>query len=362
MSYCGPSLEYQLTRIRSNCAAMIDAFGGHPERVLFAVKSFPSREIIGIAADLSMGFEVSNLAEYQMLPSDLGGVTVALNGTQETNVGPFLERGNKLIFNMPSRPRGSPPSGPGCRLGVRLCHTTIPLPDGQRERLAHSRFGMPWEELEQVAPLFRGGWLSGLHCHNGSEENSADFYRAFVEAVSTANCHHDLRLSYVDLGGGFHSLEDGELVALLRELGSGSHDFEVFIEPGQVLTRGAGRLRCRVTHVLQMSPQRLHVNLDASFDCHARWSTLNLEPPFGLEVRRMPHGRIPEPEEGCVDMVFNGATCFEGDRLGIYRVKAGGANPPLTVGDEVVFSNVTGYSAAWNTGFNGVAPAQVVYV
>jgi len=71
----------------------------------------------------------------------------------------------------------------------------------------------------------------------------------------------------------------------------------------------------------------------------------------------MPHKNIPKPKQGFNFIIFTGATCYERDQLGIFRVK--GSVLPIKPGDPILLSNINGYSFAWQTGFNGVPKAKV---
>ena len=83
--------------------------------------------------------------------------------------------------------------------------------------------------------------------------------------------------------------------------------------------------------------------LDISRICHLRWS----QPELVAPPPRTGAGRIT---------LFAGPTCYEDDVLGEWTVE------PFAPGARVVLRNVTGYAVAWNTGFGGVAPADVVVV
>jgi diaminopimelate decarboxylase len=50
-----------------------------------------------------------------------------------------------------------------------------------------------------------------------------------------------------------------------------------------------------------------------------------------------------------------GPTCFEDDVLGDWLV----GSDHLAIGARLVLRGVTGYAVAWNTGFAGIAPAEV---
>jgi hypothetical protein len=53
-----------------------------------------------------------------------------------------------------------------------------------------------------------------------------------------------------------------------------------------------------------------------------------------------------------------GPTCYEDDALGEWTVEPG----RFPAGGRAVLRNITGYAVAWNVGFGGIGPADVVMV
>jgi diaminopimelate decarboxylase len=56
--------------------------------------------------------------------------------------------------------------------------------------------------------------------------------------------------------------------------------------------------------------------------------------------------------------LFVGPTCYEDDVLGEWTVEPA----RFPAGSRVVLRNITGYAAAWNVGFAGIMPAEIVMV
>jgi diaminopimelate decarboxylase len=53
-------------------------------------------------------------------------------------------------------------------------------------------------------------------------------------------------------------------------------------------------------------------------------------------------------------MLIVGPTCYEEDTLGEWTVD------PLHIAERVIVRDVPGYALAWNTGFAGIPPADVI--
>ena len=332
-------------------------------QVLFAVKSFPSAEVLAALAAVGAGFEVSSVSEYDLLPSDLAGRRVSLNAPEPSDLDSLIKKGNLLDVHVdvPSRVNELeiPDSG---RFVLRLSHTGLGLPSALvGDPMRDSRFGSSLQALDEFAKLVDSQQDLAVHLHNGSENNSSDFYHAALSQILGAANRTGAELSSINLGGGFHQIETRDLRETLAALSSDAGESTVLIEPGNVSARGSGFLLTRAVSVRSNASGLHHVTLDCSYESHAKWSLPIWEPTAGVDALRCPHNVIPEAEDGCEFVLFYGSSCYEKDLMGVYRVPATGS-APITRGDYLRFANLNGYSFAWNIGFNGVPPAEVVLV
>jgi diaminopimelate decarboxylase len=117
---------------------------------------------------------------------------------------------------------------------------------------------------------------------------------------------------------------------------------EIIIEPGRLVSEGAGFACGTIVVVRELDDRPLYV-LDLSRICHLRWSQVEL-------VAQAPH-----PGEGR-RALFVGPTCFEDDVVGEWTVTPA----HLHIRGRVVLRGVSGYAVAWNTSFGGVPAAEVV--
>ncbi len=65
-----------------------------------------------------------------------------------------------------------------------------------------------------------------------------------------------------------------------------------------------------------------------------------------------------------VRMQFFGASCHEQDMIGKFMLPYDSdffSESGLATGERVVFSNVSTYSVAWNTSFNGIPEAEIAW-
>lgn len=362
LEYAGTVQVFDVDRIAANVTRLGQAIGGS-DRVLVAVKSFPSREVLAAVATAGAGFEVSAPSEYELLLPDLAGATVSLNAPRPSDLTRFIDRGNNLHVHVDHPAQLDGLEVPErTRLGLRLSHTALDLDHGGLGDGRLSRFGSTPETWLASAPAFREGRMSGVHLHNGSEENPAAFYHEALERIRSLAERAALPLAFINLGGGFHAIADADLGPLLASLSEAADPAAIFIEPGQVLSRGAGYLLSRVLAIRPIEEGRYNVTLDSSYECHANWSP-GLEwtaaPRLGGERR---HFRsFPETGDAKIVIHFTGASCYELDVLGVYTLPAS-SRLPVAVGDVLTFSGLTGYAYAWNRSFNGVPPAATRFV
>ncbi len=210
--------------------------------------------------------------------------------------------------------------------------------DAAPEHLEHAR-----AELRAMAELaHRRGRPLGLHLHASDvAARSPACALATARAALDLAAGCDLAPAFLNLGGGWHGVADltATWTAVRRALPAA---LPLFVEPGRALARDCGFAVGRVCAARALADRELRV-VTLSRACHLRWSQLELV------------ARAPRPDLGR-KVLFAGPTCSEDDVLGEWLVDRADAYAP---GDLVVFRNVTGYAAAWNTGFGGTAAASV---
>ncbi len=185
--------------------------------------------------------------------------------------------------------------------------------------------------------------------HHSSEVNTPSTYLALARDSLHLARALDLKLDYLDLGGGIHTLTDRGLTELLQALRALTPaETTLVFEPGRYLTRDCGYAIGRIEAVTPR-PDRVDCTLDLSAECHLRWSHARLIAP------------LIETSDAPLRLRCFGSTCYEGDLIGDFRFAAP-SHPhlPFARGDLLLFSNVSSYSEAWNTSFNGIEKARVV--
>jgi diaminopimelate decarboxylase len=214
--------------------------------------------------------------------------------------------------------------------------------DGTGHR--RSRFGLDTGQLAAITDLARAaaGRPVGLHVHHGAVTATAgERFVATAHAALAAADRAGVTPRFVNLGGAWHGLAD--LAAALRAIRAAiAGSCELILEPGRRIADGAGFASGRITLARPLDDRQLCV-VDLSRICHLRWSPISL-------VAAPAHN-----DRGQLTL-FVGPTCFEDDALGEWTIDPHG----FAAGARVIVRDVTGYAVGWNTGFGGIAPADVV--
>lgn len=348
-----PSLVFDLARIDANARAFAEAARAVGTTALFAAKSFPRPEVRAIAARRLAGFDLASAAELAEV-AGLGPVEVISvvdpTGRAGEGIPPAAARRVIVGCETVAQVRAALPRA---EIAIRLSASLTgrdpavgAVQDGSGHR--RSRFGLDLgadrrrglAELREMAAAAAGRPV-GLHVHHGAiSATGAERFIATAHAAIGAAAEAGVVPRFVDVGGAWHAVAD--LPRTLCELRAAvPAEIELIIEPGRALAEGAGFACGRVAVARELEDRPVRV-VDLSRLCHLRWSHVELI------------GR--SPREGARSTLFVGPTCFEDDSLGEWIVE------PPPVGARVAVRNVSGYAVAWNTGFGGVPPADVVLV
>ena len=341
-----PSLVFDLARIEANARELAEAARATRVTVLFAAKSFPRPEVRAIAARWFAGFDVASPGELAEVVAHHPRVLVSVTdptGRAGASLPASLPRaivGCETVAQVHAAPAHA-------EIAIRLSASLAgrdpaigAVQDGSGHR--RSRFGLDADLPRAIAELAAAaaGRPVGLHVHHGAvAATGAERFLATARTVLDAAAAAGLAPCFLDLGGAWHAVAD--LPLALRELRAAvPPDLELIIEPGRVLAAGAGFACGRVMVARELADRPLRV-VDLSRLCHLRWSHVEL---------------IGRAVPGARPTLFVGPTCFEDDSLGEWAVEA------LPAGARIAVRHVSGYAVAWNTGFGGVPPADVVLV
>ncbi len=352
----GPALIFDITRIKKRMAWLSEQAGSLSIDTLVAVKSCPQLRYLETAHKHLDGFDVSNPAEYACLPDDLVGKLVSVTSPDlDVHLKDFVAKGNTAVVALDSRTQleryFSQAPGIPYLLRVQGCEFL-----GKEDTAYHAetRFGFTIDEIAHLLqqPELRACPPSGFHVHHGSERNSVSTYRSIIGGLKALTRRASFEPVIINLGGGWHCLDHGDIASLLAEARRAfPAPCTLVIEPGQWYGKDAGFAVGTIVNQMT-STDTLKYVLNLSRACHLQWSGIKLL-----------YSMAPRPRKNCA-VQFLGATCYEGDSVGRFLLPYGddfSRESGFAPGRQVIFSGVSLYSAAWNTSFNGIPKAEVVW-
>jgi diaminopimelate decarboxylase len=361
-----PCLVFDLARIDANLAAIASAAAAAGVTALFAAKSFPDPVVRAIAATRLAGFDVASATEVREVAAVCGAARAGSAGHLLSIADPSGRaiaaaagwRG-RLVVSCETLAQIE--AAPGhAEIAIRLSASitaTDPAIGAVQDGTGHrrSRFGLDVDPAGQRAQLraladaagsrpARRARPIGLHVHHGPvSAASADRFIATARAALAAAHAAGVAPQFLNLGGAWHAIADlPRALAAIRAALPAS--LEILIEPGRLVSEGAGFAASRIAVARELDDRALRV-LELSRSCHLRWS--------------QPQLIAPPPRPGCGHpALFVGPTCYEDDVIGEWTIEPA----RFPAGAQAILGNITGYALAWNTGFGGVAPADVVMI
>ena len=340
-----PSLVFDRERLERNAIAITAAARAANITCLFAAKSFPHPLVRALAAHHFDGFDAASEAELAELPpSKIVSIADPTGRAVTSRAGRTIR--TIVSCDTVEQVRAVPASA---EIAIRLSMSLTGrdpavgvVQDGSGHR--RSRFGLDLDPERRRAELraLASGRRVGLHVHHGAvTATSPERFLATAHAALAIARDAELEPAFLNLGGAWHGLAD--LAAAFAQLRAAFPALELIVEPGRALVDEAGFACGRVTLARALDDRALRV-LDLSRICHLRWSQIELV------------GAAPRAGLGSKHLLV-GPTCFEDDVLGEWTTEEA-----LAVGSRVILRHVTGYAVAWNTGFHGVPPADVLVV
>ena len=221
------------------------------------------------------------------------------------------------------------------------------------------RFGFCYEngEFEKALRKIQGlpnVEVVGLHLHSSSKSRSVAIFRSIAQMACKLKREFDLKLSYVDLGGGYCGGMEGRpeypdyFPAIAEELEKefSREQTKLIVEPGISLISKGSSFVTSVIDVRDIRDTRYLITDGSRFNIDA--TMIKSSYLYHLEQQKP---LLPKMEKQEV----TGYTCMECDRLFTMENLA-----ELRTGDRIIYENVGGYTISLNPLFIQYFPA--VYV
>jgi carboxynorspermidine decarboxylase len=323
-------------------------------KVLAALKAFSMWSLAPLTAKYLSGTCASGLHEARLGHEQYGGeVHVFAAAYSEQDVIELLEFAHHIVFNSCGQwlrfrdlclaaKKKRPELHFGLRINPELSEGAVPIYD---PCAPGSRLGIPLSQLDESS--LEG--ITGLHFHTLCEQGYEPLART-VAAVESKFGHLLEKMDWVNFGGGHHITADGYntagLITLVRDF-MARYAVQVYLEPGEAVAIGTGILSCEVLDIT--FNQLNQAILDTSATCHMPDT---LEMPYRPDITG-----AGEANELAHTYRLGGLTCLAGDVIDDYSF-----NEPLTIGQRLIFEDMSHYTMVKTTTFNGTKlPALAVW-
>ena len=348
---------YDLAQVQASAKAItgIESIG----RALFALKANPHPQILRTVAAQGLGFDCVSLAEIERVIEAVPGISP-----------------ERILFTPNFAPRAEYERA--LALGV---HVTIDnlfvlqhwldafkgknvflridtgIGRGHHHHVktagAQSKFGIPVEELDEVANLVKAGavTINGLHAHAGSGVFDVGNWSQ-VGSVLVGLVKRFPNVKYMDVGGGLgvpdrasgRELDLAKLDAALAQVKAAIPGVELWLEPGRYLVANAGVLLARVTQTKVKSGIR-YVGVATGMNSLLRPAL------YGAHHDIVNLSRYGEVANLSTNVV--GPICESSDFLGHDRLL-----PECQSGDVLLIATAGAYGHAMASNYNLRAPAE----
>lgn len=234
----------------------------------------------------------------------------------------------------------------------------------------NSRFGFNLENSEAINAVSfiksqKNLNLTGIHSHIGSNIATPKPYQINTEAVcnfiTQIDTEFNLKLKYLDLGGGFPVVGSGSsyssvfayplesyLTAIVEPIKKYKLNYlSLVLEPGRLLIDEAALLLAKIISI-RSDNNSSYVTTDASINI------LPLAKHRSQHVTFVPKTK-GQKDKSKLDTTIYGASCIENDILAVNKKL-----PSVSAGDTVVFYNAGAYNITQASQFIFPRPAIVI--
>ncbi len=205
-----------------------------------------------------------------------------------------------------------------------------------------SRFGFSYETGEFLWAMNRlkemGVKLAGLHLHTSSKTRSINIYRALAVKACELKREFDLKLSFIDIGGGYFGGMDNRpkfpdyTKVISEELSKefSMEDTMLIMEPGTSLITPPVEYLSTVVDV-----KKTYANVIVTTD----GSRIDIDPQYAKKSYFHKFLYQESDRKMAEKQVICGLTCMENDRLFVTE-----NSKELQVGDQISYQKAGGYT------------------
>jgi diaminopimelate decarboxylase len=363
-----PCYVYSRAAIEGNFARFAQALAARRSLIAYSVKANSNLAVLGLMARLGAGFDIvsgGELARVLAAGGDARKVVFSGVGKTEAEIELALRAGI-LCLNLESEAELERVAAVAARLGVRAPVAFRVNPDVDAKThpyistgLKDNKFGIAYADAERVyrdAAKRPGLEIVGIGCHIGSQMASAAPFidaAARILALTERLAGAGIRLSHIDLGGGFGIRYKDESPAPVSQFMDGAlgvlagREETLIVDPGRAIVGDAGVLLTRVEY-LKPGESKNFVVVDAAMNdlirpaLYGAWHDLR---------------QVREAESGGVDGVYDvvGPICESADFLARERRLA------VRPGSLLAMMSAGAYGMVMSSNYNSrPRPAEVM--
>ncbi|WP_152040298.1 diaminopimelate decarboxylase [Salinigranum salinum] len=360
-----PLYVMDLGRVRENCRRLRDAFPDADVR--YAAKAHTGRAVLETVHGEGLGIECASAGEVERaFAAGASGEDVQYTAVNppDRDLDVVVERWHDapdLTVTVGARDTIDRLRDRG--FDGRLCVRVNPgVGAGHHEKVTtggHAKFGVPYADAESVVRDARDDFdVVGIHAHAGSGISGDDLsaHREVVRRMGDlARALSDLRLEFVDVGGGFGvpyredepPLDLGTVAEATRDA-LGDVDAQLAIEPGRYVVADAGVLLTTVNTVKESDEYETVVGIDAGMTTLLR--------PAMYDAYHAIRNLSVNDDETEIDVTVAGPICETSDVLCEHRPLARPSR-----GDVLAVGNAGAYGYEMASTYNSrPRPAEVV--
>ncbi len=346
LDHSGPVILYDYETIESNFKKFRRLTSLSDATWSIAVKALSRPEIMEVAKSYVDGFDISNIVEWQKIKSAVQShhKVWLTNANLQKELDIFLNElpAEKLLITVNDLIDLDYIIKKNVPYLIRIATSEFIFQPGK------SRFGLSYSDLNlHKNQILADKNFKGFHLHQGLEDHTYKILHSILKSAKDKLSAYGGKNYLLNLGGSFQSFDDNEILASLNLI---KDQFKIHIEPGRALYKEAGFAMAPIEkYILEDDCMRIFTRL--SFINHLKWS----KPSFAGILNMNENIETVHVDS----LILEGPTCYEFDKSEKIMI-----DMPLsfTKGSLIVLDNITGYSAEWNSGFNGVTMCEVKFV
>ena len=333
INYLPEKLEKNYLEFENLCKKYLEKYV-----IAYSVKTNSYKPLIKQLNKLGSNFEVASLNEIKL--TKLSKKPKIFNSPCKTEEELQIALDNKFLINIDSKSEVN-------KIAQLLENQKFSI--GIRISLNESKFGFSPEQLDETIDYIKSKNLNiiCLQFHTGTNQTLKSYQETLIKAkeiTKDLTKNHNLKLKYIDLGGGFpDKLQLKNLNCSLKDYFICINEYfkefntSIILEPGRCLVADAFELITKV-HVIKQKPDKTYAILDVG---------INILPKITLSQYKF--SKISEnqnPNDKKQTYTLAGPLLFKNDTLGNF-------NGHLEEGDVLKVENIGAYcyNFAWELSY-----------